>query len=258
MRVALLSLFVFVSACFYPADRGRMLETRVESLATDNKKLKSDLSDATEKLEDTTGKLKEALEQLDKASRSTGANMGVKVDNSIQDIAMLKGQLESQQAKVAELEQKLNERPAATVAAVPVEPKKEEPKKPEEPKEFFQLASDKLKAGESESARKLFNEFVKKWPKDENAGEAHYSLGETYFADSKCREALYEYGRVIQDHAKTKSAPLAYLHSADCFKNLKMIDEAKLALNELIKLHGKSESAKTAKTKLAELNKLKK
>jgi TolA-binding protein len=245
--------------CFFPADRGRLLETKVDGLAGDNQKLSADLAAASAKLEATTQKLKDTLEQLASASRTTGANMGVKFDSTIQDIASLKGQLEAQQAKVGELEAKLQERPAAAPpTAVVAEPKKEEPKKPDDPKEFLQLANDKLKAGEQEAGRKLLIEFVKKWPKDESVGEAHFSLGETYFLDQKCREALYEYGKVIQDHAKTKSAPSAYLRSGECFKTLKMLDEAKLALNELMKLHPKSVAAKTAKTKLVEWGKTKK
>lgn len=85
--------------------------------------------------------------------------------------------------------------------------------------------------------------------------DAHFGLGEVHFLEAKCREALYEYGKVIQDHPKSKVAPQAYLRSADCFKELKMIDEAKLALNELIKTYAKSEQAKLAKARLAELDK---
>ena len=98
-------------------------------------------------------------------------------------------------------------------------------------------------------------QFMKKWPRDEAVGEAHFSLGETYFKDQKCREALYEYGKVIQEHPKTKSAPTAYLRSADCFKELKMVAEARLALEELQKQFPKSDAAKSAKQKLVDLQK---
>ena len=47
----------------------------------------------------------------------------------------------------------------------------------------------------------------------------------------------------------------AYLRSSECFKKLKLTTEAKLALDELVKQHPKSDAAKTAKTKLAELSK---
>ena len=45
---------------------------------------------------------------------------------------------------------------------------------------------------------------MKKWAKDALIGEAHYGLGETFFTEDKCREALFEYGKVIQDYAKSQ------------------------------------------------------
>lgn len=256
MAVMLVSL---ASGCFFPADRGQLLEGKVDKLADENKALKTALAETQGKLDETTAQLKTALEQLDQASRTTGANIGVKVDTAIQDVASLRGQLESYQFKITELESKLAaaaEKSAATPApGKPDEPKKEEVKRPDDPKEFLKLADEKAKAGENELAKKLFTEFIKKWPRDEQMGEAHFSLGEVYFLETKCREALYEYAKVIQDYPKTKSAPMAYLRSSDCFKEIKMVDEAKLALTELMKQYPKTEQAKTAKTRLAELEK---
>jgi TolA-binding protein len=60
---------------------------------------------------------------------------------------------------------------------------------------------------------------------------------------------------VIQDFAKAGAAPQAYLRSAECFLALKMKDEAKLALQELLKSYPKAPEAKQAKAKLAELEK---
>ncbi|MBL8938948.1 MAG: tetratricopeptide repeat protein [Archangium sp.] len=255
---SIVSISVF-GGCFFPADRGQLLEGRVDKLSDENKKLKAALAETQGKLDDTTAQLKTALEQLDQASRTTGANIGVKVDSAIQDVATLRGQMESYQFKITELESRLSasEKSAASspTPSKAEEPKKEELKRPDDPKEFLKLADEKAKAGENDLAKKLYAEFFKKWPRDELAGDAHFGLGEVHFLESKCREALYEYGKVIQDFSKSKSAPMAYLRSADCFKELKMMDEAKLALNELIKQYAKTEQAKLAKTRLAELEK---
>lgn len=243
------------AGCFFPADRGRLLEGRVDSMSDENQRLKASLKDTQEKLDRTTDRLQEALSQLDTASRTTGANIGVRVDSAIQDVASLRGQLEASAHRMQELEQRLSEKasPAAAAAAA-TEAKEKELKKPEEPKEFLKLAAEKTK-DDAELGRKLYNEFLKKWPRDEGVGEAHFGLGESYFGEKKCREALYEYGKVIQDHPKSRPAPTAYLRSADCFKELKMVPEAKLALEEVQRQHPKSDAAKTAKQRLAELSK---
>jgi TolA-binding protein len=257
MRSVLTAVVVAMSftGCFFPADRGRVVESRLDSLASENGKLKAELAETRTKLEETSGQLQAALDQLDRATRTTGANMGVKVDTAVQDIAVLRGQIESQQFKMQELEQKLA---AAQVAPAPTatpEPKKEELKRPDDPKDFLKLAADKAKDGDVELARRLYTEFLRKFPRDEGVGEAHFALGEIFFGEQKCREALYEYGKVIQEYARSKSTPTAYLRSSECFRQLKMSDEARLALEELIKSHPKSDAAKTGKTKLAELKK---
>lgn len=258
-RLPVLLLASSLSGCFFPADRGALLETRVDKLSDDNKKLKGALAETQGKLDEATAQLKTALEQLDQASRTTGANIGVKVDGAIQDVAQLRGQMESYQFKITELEARLaaaeKAPPSTATPGKPDEPKKEELKKPDDPKDFLKLADEKAKAGENDLAKKLYAEFLKKWPRDELVSDAHFSLGEVHFLETKCREALYEYGKVIQDHPKSKVAPQAYLRSADCFKELKMMDEAKLALNELIKGYAKTEQAKLAKARLTELEK---
>lgn len=258
MRLLLAATIVCFTGCFFPADRGRVVENRLDGLASDNTKLKAELAETRTKLDEASTQLQTALDQLDRATRTTGANMGVKVDTALQDVAVLRGQLEAQQVKIQELETKLAEaqKVAATTAATPPpEPKKEELKRPDDPKEFLKLADDKAKNGEPELARKLYAEFMKKFPRDENVGEAHFGLGELFFGEQKCREALYEFGKVIQDYSKTRSAPVSYLRSSECFKQLKMNDESRLALEELVKSFPKSDAAKTAKTKLAELRK---
>ncbi len=243
------TLSLCLAGCFFPADRGRVVESRLDALTADNQKLMTEVAETRGKLEDATTQLQTALDQLDRASRTTGANIGVKVDSALQDVAVLRGQVESQQMKMQEFEAKLGQPGTAASGEV----KKDEVKRPDDPKDFIKLADEKAKAGDHDLARRLYSEFMKKWPRDEAVGEAHFALGELFLGDQKCREALYEFGKVIQDHAKTKSAPQAYLRSSDCFKQLKMNDEARLALEELMKSHPRSDAAKTAKVKLTEL-----
>ena len=62
---------------------------------------------------------------------------------------------------------------------------------------------------------------------------------------------------MIKDYAKSSTAPNAYLHSADCFGKLQMKEEARLALEEVVKSYPRSEAAREAKTRLAALDKSK-
>jgi tol-pal system protein YbgF len=248
------------AGCWYPGDRGVLLEERVGKLSDENAALRRQLGESQEKLAKTQKRLDEQIEQLDKAARRSDADIGIQVQRTVEDVAALRGQVETYQYKVAELETLLKkaqddlEKKAASVDPdLAAKKKADEVKRPDDPKEFLRLAEDTAKSDKT-LARTLYNEFLKKWPKDAAAGEAHFGLGETYYTDEKCREALYEYGKVIQEFTKTRSAPDAYLRSADCFKKLKMVAESKLALETLVKEHPKSDAAKTAKAKLAELD----
>jgi tol-pal system protein YbgF len=263
-----------LAGCFYPADRGRILESKVDRLAADNAALTTELNDTKAKLaatvpkiDDKIAEVSKAMESLDKASHRSDADIGIQFQKTVEDLAQLRGQVETYLFKINELETALKKasddtdkrltelQGAEAVKAAEAKKKAEELKRPEDKKEFLAMAEGKAKAGDLPLARQLYNDFLKKWPKDELTGEAHFGLGESYYNDDKCREALFEYGKVIQEFTKAKSAPVAYLRSAECFKKLKMGDESKLALEELLKQYPKSDSAKTAKAKLAELEK---
>jgi tol-pal system protein YbgF len=267
-RLALLALLA-LPGCFYPASRGRALEAKVDKLSADNTRMSEELKQAREQLDSTLPRIDEkvaevtkALESLEKGSRRNDADIGIQLQKTVEDLANLRGQVETYLYKISELEAGLGKLTAEAEkkqlaqqgpeAVKEAEAKKqaEALKRPEDKKEFLALAQEKAKAKELPVARQLYSEFMKKWPKDPLMGEAHFGMGETYFSDDKCREALFEYGKVIQDFPKTPSAPEAYLRSSDCFAKLKMAEESRLALEELVKAFPKSDAAKTAKTRL--------
>ncbi len=276
-RLVLFALLAALPGCFYPADRGKALETTVQRLEADNVQLRAELKEAREQLAATLPKIDEkvaevtaALKGLDNASRRSSADIGIQMQKTVEDLAQLRGQVETYLYKINELETAIARNAEESdkkllalkgpdaLKEAEARQKAQALERPTDKKEFLALAQERAKAGDMLVARQLYAEFLKKWGKDALVGEAHFGLGETYFAEDKCREALFEYGKVLQEHAKTPSAPEAYLRSSDCFKKLKMGDESRLALEELVKTYPKSEAAKTAKARIAELDKAKK
>lgn len=272
----LLVLPLALTACFFPADRGRALEARVEQLEQDKSRMEAELQQARQQLSATLPQIDEkvaevtrALASLDTASRRSSADIGVQLQKAVEDVAELRGQVETYLYKIGELEsalaryteeqnKKLLELQGSdAVKAAEARRKAEELPRPADKKDFLALAQRQQQEGEAGVARQLYGEFLKKWPRDPLAGEAHFGLGEGYLAENKCREALFEYGKVVQEFPRAPSAPRAYLRSSECFRTLKMNDEARLALEEVIRLHPKSEAAKAARAQLAELNKKK-
>lgn len=263
-----------MGGCFYPAERGKALETKVDRLSDENAALRAELQKTREELNATVPKIDEkvaevtkALESLDTASRRTDADTGVVLQKTIEDVASLRGQIDTYVHQLAELKATLERVEAESEKKMlsmmgpdaqksyEARKKLEEIQRPNDPRAFLTLAQTRAKEGDTTVARKLYDEWFRKYPKNALSGEAHFGLGELWFKEEKCREALFEYGKVIQEYPKTQSAPEAYLRSSDCFSRLKMKDEAKLTLQELLKNHPRSSAAKTAKTRLAELDK---
>jgi tol-pal system protein YbgF len=276
-RLALIALPLAISGCFYPADRGRTLEARIEKIDATQAQLQKELTQTREQLAATLplidqkiAEVTKALQSLDTASRRSGADIGIQLQKTVEDLSQLRGQVETYLYKIGELETALARTSEDTekrllalkgdeaLKEAEARKKAEELKRPTDKKEFLALAREKAQGGELVLARQLYSEFLKKWPKDALAAEAHFGLGETFFTEDKCREALPEYGRLLQDYPKAESTPNAYLRSSECFKKLKMQEESRLALEELVKGYPKSEAAKTAKARLAELDKAKK
>jgi len=271
-RCVLVALSMSGAVGCMTTSRGRALETRVDKLTEENEKLSAQLKETQQQLAATLPRIdakiaevSKALASLDTATRRSGADALVQLQKTIEDVAELRGELETYSHQADELDtamKKFTEEtdlrlaeiqgPDAAKAAL-ARRKFEELKKPTDKKAYLKLANDQLQAGEVLVARQLYAEFIKKWGKDDLAPEAHYGLGETFYREDRCREALAEFGRVVQEYPRTKSAPDAYLHSADCFKKLKMSNESRLALEEVIRVHPRSPAAKEAKLKLAEL-----
>jgi TolA-binding protein len=263
-----------LAGCFYPGDRGRLLENKVDQLAANDTEIIKKLNQTEQKVSGTLpkveaklGEMTKAMEGLDKASRRSDADIGVQLQKALEDVAQLRGQVETYLHRIDALEQglkglqettdkrlgELTDKEAAKQADA--QARADALKKPTSAKEMLELAEEKAKAGDRSLARQLYAELLRRWPKDALAGQSELGLAELYYAENKCEDALSHYGIVIKEHAKLPAVPDALLHASECFRKLKMTDASRDALNELIKNHPKSDAAKTAKTKLAELDK---
>lgn len=245
------------SGCFYSSEAGKALELRVDKLQKDNDALKAEQKAQADKLEQQLPRIDQkvaevtkALDSLDEASRRSGADTSVQLQKVIEDQAALRGQLE---AYTHTMDQQLLTKAAGTGAAAGAAAAGID--RPTDKKDFFQLAQSKAKAGDQPTARTLYLEFIRKWPKDDLAGDAHFAIAESYFGQDNCPDALPEYGQLIKSFPKSKSVPLAYVRSGDCFARLKNPDAARLAYEQVIHDAPKSAEAKAAANRLADLKK---
>src|SRR5215470_6603844 len=254
MRVVRASVslgFIALGACFYSSEAGKTLETRVDKL---DKDLRAEQKAQAEKLDQQLPRIDQkiaevtkALDSLDAASRRSGADTSVQLQKVIEDLAQLRGQVEAYTHNLDALENR--------AAAVDSKKPADDVPRPTDKKEFFALAQSKAKAGDLTTARALYQDFIRKWPKDDLAGDAHFALAESFYGQDNCPDALPEYGQLIKSFGKSRSVPLAYVRSGDCFARLKNPEAARLAYEQVVKDYPKSAEAKMAQKGLSGLKK---
>lgn len=241
-----------LGGCFYSSEAGKTLETRVDKLDKDlraeQKAQAEKLDQQLPRIDQKVAEVTKALDSLDQASRRSGADTSVQLQKVIEDLAQLRGQVEAYTHNLDALE---------TRAAASAESKKtpDDVPRPTDKKEFFALAQSKAKSGDIQTARALYVDFIRKWPRDDLAGDAHFALAESYYGQDNCPEALPEYGQLIKSFGKSKSVPLAYVRSGDCFARLKNPEAARLAYEQVVKDYPKSAEAKLAQKGLTGLKK---
>jgi tol-pal system protein YbgF len=113
-------------------------------------------------------------------------------------------------------------------------------------KELYEQAKRNFDKGDFESARKGFQKFVKLYPKSENADNAQFWIGETYFREAWYEKAILEYEEVKKKYASGNKVPSALLKQGMSFQQLKEKANARLILEELIKKFPKSSEADIA------------
>ncbi|MGC4121870.1 MAG: YbgF trimerization domain-containing protein [Myxococcales bacterium] len=281
-----LCLAVLLGGCLYPAERGKMLEERLDRLEADKKDLEADLKKQKARLDEQIGQVLATIEKVEKSTNKTGAEVTSQTEQLQAELAMLRGQLEQFGHQATQLASAFDSLKAATPPPPP-EPAvtadgkdgkegkdgkkpEEKPKAPERPadKKDFAALVEKTCTDEPAGCRKIADEWLRKFPKPDSAAEAkswsplaarvHYALGAAFVAQKEPRAALSEFGEIVKYFGKSEQAPDALLLSSDCFAALKMVEESKMALEEILNTYPKSEAAKTAKVKLADLKKPKK
>ena len=99
-----------------------------------------------------------------------------------------------------------------------------------------------------------FEAYMNYYPKSDQADDAQFQIGESYFNSNKFPEALAAYGHVISDYPGGNQVPNAYYKRGVTLENLKQPDQAKQAYQMVIDKFPDSQAATLAKQRLEGLN----
>lgn len=101
-----------------------------------------------------------------------------------------------------------------------------------------------------DSARAAFESLLKKFPKSDQADNAQFWIGETYYRQSWYEKAILEYQKVIELYPKGNKVPAALLKQGMAFTALGDKDNARLIFKELMDRYPKTTEARAAAQKL--------
>ena len=222
--------------------------------------LRAKMEALNEELRTLTGRIEEIEYKLNRQTQLDAELVKVKEDK----IDRLAKTATSNDDRIYRIEQYLNFEPSkqlpatekpvdkstATIASAPAagQVKQELPED-----EIYRMAKQAFDQGDSDAARKKFQELIQRFPKSERADNAQFWIGEIYYREKWYEKAILEYQKVIEKYPKGNKVPASLLKQGFAFFNLGDKSNSRLILEELIKKYPKSNEAKIAKDKVKEL-----
>lgn len=139
------------------------------------------------------------------------------------------------------IDRKSNEKPVANAEA------------PAAATDLYAAGKQAFDKGEWDKARELFGQLIKEKPQSENADNAQFWIGESYYNEQWFEKAILEYQTVIEQYPKGNKVPAAMLKQGLAFLKLGDKSNARLVLKRLEQSYPKSNEASVASAKLKDL-----
>jgi tol-pal system protein YbgF len=186
------------------------------------------------------------------------------MDKTIKDLT---SEIELQKARVTALENQLKEgkgqsatdtketaKPSvSSINGSPATNTEVEQKGPDSAAKLYDEAHIALKQKRYADARKMFERFVKDYPKESLTPNSYFWIGETYYANKKYEDAILAYEDYLKKYPKHEKVKGAMLKQGYSFLELGDRKTGKVILETLIEKYPKSNEADLARKKLKEL-----
>lgn len=117
----------------------------------------------------------------------------------------------------------------------------------------FNQAFEKLMAAKYSAAAEHFKQFIQQYPQSERRAEARYWIGEAQYLAKEYTQALEQFSHIMIYFADHEFARQAMLKSADTYRAMQDIPQAKLFYQRVIKNHPNTSYAVKAAERLRQL-----
>ncbi len=250
------------------------LEERLMALERQNQQLQQRTAELNQKVQNQVEMMGKTTEITEKDLRTQYARLNAGLDTLQQDIRLLSGRIEELEYKLERktndfetagkrLDEislqvaKLDQQQSQIEQYLNLEKGKGAQKEPEKPAasdtQLYEEAKQAYDNNQMDKARKLFQELLNSYPKSENADNAQFWIGESYYRDKWYEKAILEYQTVIEKYPRGNKVPAALLKQGLAFLQLGDKSNARLILKELVKKYPNSNEARIANQKLSEL-----
>lgn len=227
------------------------IETLKQQQATINENMgakQQELSTMVDSARADVAELKGVLQEATDLLKRNNADFGLEIETLRQELQRLRGQLEETDFRMQKLQQdvqlfkedvdiRFSDGGGAAL--------------PESADALFKFASDKFDAQDHRLARKGFEAFQTKHPRDKRVPDAIFMVGETFFAQGQWVSAAMEYQKILRNHERTERAGDAAFRTGETFQKLGRCKEARLFWDTVVKDYSRSKFAGQAKERLA-------
>jgi tol-pal system protein YbgF len=243
---------VLASAGCSSTDQLAAIESRLAEIQRQIQQVQRDAATR----EDVAALQQQVTEEAAKLVRS-GADVGVDLDAVARRIGELQAEMQETQNRIDQLSQQI----ADTNLELQSLPRREPPKPPDtgarisasDPETLYQEAYGNYRAGGYDVAILAFQRYLDTYPDTELADNAMYWLGESYFAQSRFRDAIVAFEDVLARYPRSEKVASAMLKRGYSHLQLGERDQGLDQLRALLKTHPSSEEAAIARQQLETL-----
>jgi tol-pal system protein YbgF len=244
-------------------------ESAIELLRSDISRHQEDQMSATQAFREQQADLRALMDdlredilvlrgRLEEVGYMTHEKMGTVTEEESkreEQIKRLEHAVQASRDRIVRLEDYFGLEPSEKMVSQKTPPagKKQESPTQKSPDLLYVQAKEKFDRAEYDTARELFQSFLKEHPKSDNADNAQFWLGEIYYREKWYEKAILEYQKVLERYPKGNKVRGALLKQGFAFLSLGDKDNARLILKELVRKYPDSSEAKIAKDKLSTL-----
>lgn len=242
-------------------EEGAQRQERLDHLANGMDKERDELTSQVSRAREQVAELEAVLNQATQVVTRNSADLGLEVRGLREQVQALEGQLAEIRNAYAQAQQEhlayrtQTDRQLQLISQkVGLDVSLDESEIPADADALFATATRAFENSNHSRARALFRAFIERQAQDERLDDAIYWVGKTFLAQDRPATALGEFRKVLSSHAEGNVVDDTLLAMADAFYKLNACNDAKDALNALIRGHQRSPLVARARRQLRTVN----